>query len=56
MIRASIWTGILFVLILGATAALADVPGLINYQGYLTDPDGYPISDMLDMEITLWDH
>jgi len=55
MIRASIWTGVFFVLILGAATALAAVPGQINYQGYLTDPVGDPVTGTLDMEFTIWD-
>ena len=38
-----------------APLALAEVPGLVNYQGYLTDSGGDPLTDFMDMEFTIWD-
>ena len=39
-----------------AAPALADVPALLNYQGYLTDDVGLPITDpAVEMEFTVWD-
>ena len=47
---------ITFTLLVGLTGAVAEVPGLLNYQGYLTDDVGLPITDpALDMEFTIWD-
>ena len=31
------------------------MPGLVNYQGYLTDSNGDPLTDFMDMEFTIWD-
>jgi hypothetical protein len=31
------------------------VPTMINYQGYLTDPDGNPIKDTLEMTFTIYE-
>ncbi len=36
-------------------AALADVPGLINYQGILTDPGGVAIDTTISMTFTIYD-
>ena len=47
---------IVFALLVGLTGASADVPSLLNYQGYLTDDVGLPITDpALNMEFTIWD-
>ena len=34
--------------------AKAEVPGQVNYQGYLTDTDGYPIDGIVDMEFAIY--
>lgn len=54
--RISIFVSVIILaLFIGATA-FGDVPDLINYQGYLSDDVGYPITDpALDMEFSLWD-
>lgn len=54
MNRSLLMLTIVFVLIFSASAALAASPGLINYQGYLTNPAGEPITGVMDMEFSLW--
>jgi len=34
--------------------ARAEVPGQVNYQGYLTDAEGYPIDGIVDMEFAIY--
>ena len=48
-------TALITAMCLIAPLALADVPGLVNYQGYLTDSNGDPLTDFMDMEFTIWD-
>ncbi|MFH2036654.1 MAG: hypothetical protein ABIJ45_09650 [Candidatus Zixiibacteriota bacterium] len=35
----------LFIILISVVSALAEVPGMINYQGRLTDPSGDPVPD-----------
>ncbi len=37
-----------------STAAWAEVPGQINYQGFLTDPEGIPIGIDPPAEVQMW--
>ena len=41
--------------ILGARAALAAVPGKMNYQGYLTDDAGAPLTEAYDITFSIHD-
>ena len=49
-------TAIILVLsiVLVSTAALADVPGLINYQGTLTDGDGVALDTTVSMTFSIY--
>lgn len=52
-----IGTVILYVsLYIGVTAVRAEVPALINYQGYLTGSNGQPLTGDYDMVFTIYDH
>ena len=43
------------VLMLILTAdALADAPGVVNYQGYLTDAGGVPLDDTVAMTFKIY--
>ena len=37
-----------------STAALAEVPGLMNYQGTLTDEDGAALGTTVSMTFTIY--
>ncbi|RLC04937.1 MAG: hypothetical protein DRH34_03240, partial [Deltaproteobacteria bacterium] len=47
-------TGILFLLVLFPLASHAQVPGQMNYQGYLTDTDGKPLDGNYTMAFALY--
>jgi len=48
--------GLLLLLTIVPGVTHAAVPHQINYQGYLTDPDGNPVpDDVYDMIFTIWD-
>jgi len=48
--------GLLLFFIIASAATHAEVPKQINYQGYLTDPDGNPVPDgQYDMLFKIWD-
>ncbi|MBN1543823.1 hypothetical protein JW992_16895, partial [candidate division KSB1 bacterium] len=38
-----------------AAAATASIPQTIDYQGYLTDMDGFPIVGTIDIVFSIWD-
>ena len=42
-------------LLVVASTALADVPPLMNYQGYLTDESGEPLDTAISMIFTIYD-
>ena len=46
--------GVLILAAFNAGAAFA-VPQTINYQGYLTDPDGIPLDVTVDMTFSIYD-
>jgi hypothetical protein len=46
----------LFILIALCRGLIAGVPQLINYQGYLTDSDGAPLSGEFIIEFGIYDH
>ena len=41
-------------IVLAANAVWAEVPAMMNYQGYLADAAGTPLNDTVDMEFSLY--
>jgi hypothetical protein len=55
LMRTVVWLTVVAVLLIGAAAARADVPHLINYQGILTDPGtGDPVVGSTPAVISLY--
>ena len=48
-------TGMLFLLAMLPLMGYAEVPQQINYQGYLTDPDGNSVEGPVTMGFTIYD-
>jgi hypothetical protein len=49
----TLFTAAVFALL--ASAAFADAPNLLNYQGRLTDPSGNPKSGTFTMQFAVYD-
>ena len=48
-------TALVVAVSLCASVSIADVPQMINYHGYLTQPNGQPVTDdSLDMTFTIY--
>lgn len=45
MRKSIFFAAIMLTLVLSVSIAYGDIPPMINYQGYLTDPDGNPVPD-----------
>lgn len=43
-------------LLAGMTMSVAAIPQTMNYQGYLTDPEGTPLNDEFSMTVSIWDN
>ena len=51
----SLVVALLVVLLTVAPVATADVPGMMNYQGHLTDEEGAPLDTTISMTFTIYD-